>query len=93
MENWKRAVIFGSFTAAALLIIKGHRMPGIVAAGVGAAVLASEYPDEVRDLWERAPEYLERGTQIMATVSRIKDRLAEQGPRAVSDMWRQAAEY
>jgi hypothetical protein len=93
MPNWKRAAIFGSFTAAALLIIKGHRLPGIVAAGVGAAVLASEYPDEMQSLWDRAPEYIERGTQILSTVSRIKERLEEQGPRAVSNLWRRASEY
>jgi len=92
MPNWKRAAIFGSFTAAALLIIKGHRIPGIVAAGVGAAVLASEYPEEMERLWERAPDYLERGTQILATVSRIKDRLEEQGPRVVRNIWREATE-
>ena len=90
MPNWKKALVVGSFTAGALLLFKGYRSAAIVAAGTGAAVLASEYPDQVRDLWERAPEYLERGTVIVAAISRVRERLAQQGTRTISRAWREA---
>ncbi len=92
MPNWKRIAVFGSFTAAAFLILKGHRGPGFVAAGVAVAVLASEYPEQMERLWDNAPDYLERGTQILATIASIKERLKEEGPREVRG-WKQAADY
>ena len=47
MENWKRAVIAGSAGAATILLLKGKRPAGVLVAGVGLAVLASEYPGEI----------------------------------------------
>ena len=77
MANWKRAVVFGSFGAAAFFLITGKRPVGIVLAGVGVAVLAAEYPERFRQAWDRAPEFLERGNQLVTGVSRALDRLAE----------------
>jgi hypothetical protein len=77
MSNWKRAAIFGSFGAAAFFLVTGKKPIGFALAGVGAAVLASEYPDQVRDLWERVPEYLERSNQLVSGVSHALERLAE----------------
>ena len=48
----------------------------------------------MESLWERAPEYLDRGSQLMAVIARIKERLAEEGPRAISSAWNEAtADY
>ncbi len=88
MPNWKRAVVLGSFTAAALLILRGHRGPGLLAAGLGAAALASEYPDELQRLWERVPDYLERGREIMMTIAQIRERLEEESLPAAAGMRR-----
>ena len=75
--NWKRALIFGSLGAGALLFFTGRRPAGMIMAGVGLATLASEYPDKFEQLWERAPEYLSRGNQIVTAVSRMVERYAE----------------
>ncbi len=77
MSNWKRAVILGSLGAGAVLALTGRRSAGIVVAGVGVAVLASEHPEKVQELWERAPEYMEKGTQIVNMISGFLERLAE----------------
>ncbi|HZQ92714.1 MAG TPA: hypothetical protein VFA60_13040 [Terriglobales bacterium] len=74
MPNWKKALLVGSFAAGALLALRGYRRASLAAAGVGAAVLASQYPDEIRDLWDRAPELLERGARIAAVVAAIRNR-------------------
>ena len=58
-------------------MIKGHRPAGIAAATVGLAILAAEYPDKFEDIWEQAPDYVYKGTQIFATLSRIAERFAE----------------
>ncbi len=75
MENWKKAVIFGGIGAGAVLFASGRRPAGMILAGIGAAMLASEYPERLQQLWERAPEYMDRGNELMAAISRI----AQQG--------------
>ncbi len=78
MTNWKRAVVIGSFSAAALLLLNGRKGPAAAIAGVGAAILATEYPDKFERLWEEAPDYIYKGTQIMNAISRMAERFAEQ---------------
>ena len=77
MPNWRKGLVIGSFAAGALLMIKGHRPAGIAAATVGLAILAAEYPEKFEDIWEQAPDYVYKGTQIFATLSRIAERFAE----------------
>jgi hypothetical protein len=78
MHNWKKAVVVGSLAAGAVLAVRGYRRAGLAAAGLGAALLASEYPDELRDMWERAPEFLERGARIAAVVAAIRNRFSRE---------------
>jgi hypothetical protein len=89
MENWKKAVIFGSLGAGALLFATGRRPAGAILVGVSAATLASEYPDKFRQLWERAPEYMDRGNEMMAAISRIAQRLADLPIGGGSPQWRE----
>jgi hypothetical protein len=77
MKNWKRALVFGSLGASVFVLLMGRKTSAGVLAGVGLAALASEYPDKFQKIWERAPEYVGRGTQVMNMVSAFLDRLAE----------------
>ena len=77
MNPWKRALIFGSLGAGAVLFATGKKPVGLALAGVGLATLAMEYPDKFEQLWEQAPEYLSRGNQIVTAVSRMLERYAE----------------
>jgi len=81
MKNWKRAVVFGSLGAGALLLVTGKRPAGIAVATVGLAILASEYPESFERVWEQAPEYVTRGTKIFQTLSQIAERFADQTAR------------
>ncbi len=83
MSNWKQALILGSLGAGAVLALSGRRKAGTLLAGVGIAVLAAEYPEKMQQLWERAPEYMEKGTQIMNTVSSFLQRFSEQQQRRI----------
>ncbi len=78
MPNWRKAVVIGSLTAGALMVIKGHRPAGVALATVGLAVLAAEYPEKFEQVWEQAPEYIYRGTQIFSTLSRLAERFADE---------------
>ena len=81
MPNWKKALVIGSLSAGALMLIKGRRPAGLICASVGLAVLAAEYPERFETVWENAPEYVARGTQIFSTLSRLAERFAEEAER------------
>jgi hypothetical protein len=93
MPNWKKALILGSFTASALFLLKGNKTLGFAMAGVAGATLASQYPEQCRRLWERAPEYLERGSQLMASIERIRERFEQEAPGTGPVLWRDAETY
>jgi hypothetical protein len=81
MPKVKQAVIIGSIAAGAFLAVTGRRGAGALLAGVGLAVLASEHPEKVEELIDRAPEYLQKGTQVMNVVSGFLERIAEHQQR------------
>jgi|SRR5690348_6512157 hypothetical protein len=95
MPTWRKALVIGSLSAGALMLIKGHRPAGIALATVGLAVLAAEYPEKFESIWENAPEYVYRGTQIFSTLSRVAERFAEQASeRGLGDAFRNiSSEY
>lgn len=78
MTNVKRAVVIGSIGAGALMLLTGRKTPAMALAAIGVAVLASEYPDKFERIWEEAPDYIYKGTQIMQALSRMAERFAEQ---------------
>jgi len=77
MKNWKQALIFGSLGASAFLLLTGRKPAAGVLAGVGLAALASEYPEHMQRLWERAPEYVDKGNHILNMAAAFLERLAE----------------
>src|ERR1051325_7369339 len=95
MPNWRKALVIGSLSAGALMFIKGHRPAGVALATVGLEVLAAEYPEKFETVWEHAPDYIYRGTQIFSTLSRIAERFADEaGRRGAIEAFRDiSAEY
>ncbi len=93
MQNWKRALVFGSLGASAFLLFTGRRPAAIALATAGLVVLASEYPERFEELWESAPEYLDKGAKILNTLTRIGERLAEEGSRRGSGALREISDY
>ncbi|HWR37274.1 MAG TPA: hypothetical protein VN622_15545 [Clostridia bacterium] len=81
MQNWKKALVFGSLGAGAVLFMTGRRPVGVAMAAGGLALLASEYPEKFEDVWENAPEYVNRATQIFAVLSKLSERFAEEAER------------
>jgi hypothetical protein len=94
MQNWKKALIFGSLGAGAVLFVTGRRPVGIAVAAGGLAVLASEYPEKFEAVWENAPEYVNRATQIFAVLSKLSERFAEEAERRSVAAWEEmSSEY
>ena len=88
MKNWKKAVVFGSIGAGALLILAGRRPLGMMLAGGGLAVLASEYPEHFEGFWVNAPDYLNRGREVFATLKKVGEGFAEEAERRSVNAWR-----
>ncbi len=92
MQNWKKALVFGTLGAGAVLVATGKRPVGIALAAGGLALLASEYPEKFENVWDNAPEYVNRATQIFAALSKISERFAEQAERRSMEAWHRMRE-
>ncbi len=88
MQNWKKAIAFGSIGAGAVLLFTRRRPVGMAFAAAGLAVLASEYPEKFEVVWENAPEYLQKGMQIFATLQKMGEGIAEEAERRSVSAWR-----
>ena len=71
MHNWKKLAIFGAVGVGAALILTGRRPLGLAFAAGGLALLASEYPEKFEGLLQDAPDYLNRGLEIFATLKKV----------------------
>jgi len=81
MQNWKKALVCGAVGAGAALALSGRRNVGIASIAGGLALLASEYPERFEAVLENAPEYINRASQIFATLSRLSEKYAEEAER------------
>jgi hypothetical protein len=76
MENWKRLLIAGSTGLSVMCFLKRRRSGGFIFGGVALAALASEYPEEFREIRASLPQHLRRGATLLTIASRIGERLA-----------------
>src|SRR5260370_40624475 len=77
MEGWKKAVVTGSVGGAAILLLKKKYPAGVLATGVGLAVLASEYPEKFERIRQALPDYFDRGMRVMEMAARAGKRITE----------------
>jgi hypothetical protein len=87
MDSWKKAVVMGSIGAATFLFMKKKYPAGVLATGVGLAVLASEYPDKFDKVRRSLPDYFERGMQVMEMAGKAGKRITEAASRGAFDVW------
>jgi hypothetical protein len=87
MDSWKKAVVMGTIGAAALLFMKKKYPAGVLATGVGLAVLASEYPDKFEKVRRSLPDYFDRGMQVMEMAAKAGKKITEAAGRGAIDAW------
>lgn len=87
MDSWKKAVVLGSIGAAAILLMKKRYPAGVLATGLGLAVLASEYPEKFEKVREALPDYFDRGMRVMEMAGRAGRRITEAAGQSAVDAW------
>jgi hypothetical protein len=87
MEAWKKAVVAGSLGTSTILFLKKKWPAGVLTAGVGLAVLASEYPEKFENVRSALPEYFQSGMRLMEMVSRAGEKIAQLAERNGQEIW------
>src|SRR5258708_9389492 len=87
MEAWKKAVVLGAIGSATFLFMKKRYPAGVLATGVGLAVLASEYPEKVETARGALPGYFERGIRVLEMESTSAKCVADAAGRCSSAAW------
>jgi hypothetical protein len=87
MESWKKAAVLGTIGAAGILFMKKRYTAGVLATGVGLAVLASEYPEKFEKVRRSLPEYFERGMQVMEMAAKAGRQITDAAGRSAVEAW------
>jgi hypothetical protein len=87
MDSWKKAAVLGSIGAAGLLFMKKRYAAGVLATGVGLAVLASEYPEKFEKVRKSLPDYFDRGMQVMEMAANAGKRITDAAGRTAAEAW------
>jgi hypothetical protein len=85
MDSWKKAALAGSITAATILFLKRRHAAGVLATGVGLAVLASEYPEKFERVRRSLPDYFDRGMRVMEMAARVGRRITDAAGQSAFD--------
>lgn len=79
--TWLRALAAGSLVAGAALLLNGRKKAALTASGLGAAVILAEDPEAMKELWQRVPDYLQDGHEMLGRLEGVLDGITEQGSR------------
>jgi len=91
MESWKKAAVAGAIGAATVLFLKKKYPAGVLATGVGLAVLASEFPDKFEKVRQSLPDYFERSMRVMEMAARAGKRISDAAGRSAIDAWEEVS--
>jgi hypothetical protein len=87
MDSWNKAILFGAMGAAAMFFVKKRYPAGVLAGGLGLAVLAAEYPDTFERVRQSLPDYFERGMRVMDMAGQAGKRITEAAGRGAAGVW------
>lgn len=87
MDGWKKALVMATIGGAALLFMKKRYPAGVLASGVGLALLASEYPEKFERVREVLPEYFERGMRVMEMAGRAGRQITANAGQSAAELW------
>lgn len=80
-------MVLGSIGAASILFMKKRYPAGVLATGLGLAVLASEYPEKFEKVRQALPDYFERSMRVMEMAGRAGRRITEAAGQSAAEAW------
>jgi hypothetical protein len=92
MDGWKKALVLGSLGVAGILFMKRRYPAGVLATGVGLAVLAAEYPEKFERVRQSLPGYFEHGMRVMEMAGQAGKRITKAAGRSGGDSWEEIGE-
>jgi hypothetical protein len=73
--------------AATVLFLRKKYPAGVLATGVGLAVLASEFPEKFEKVRRSLPDYFDRGMRVMEMAAQAGRRITEVAGRSAYEAW------
>jgi hypothetical protein len=80
-------LVAGAVGAATVLFLKKKYPAGVLATGVGLAVLASEYPEKFESVRKALPDYFDRGMRVMEMAGRAGKRITDVAGQSAYEVW------
>jgi len=93
MDSWKKAAVLGSISAGAILFMRKKYPAGVLATGVGLALLASEYPEKFEKIREDLPSYVRQGTKFLDLAMKIGNKITDLAERKTLEAFEELGEY
>ena len=87
MDGWKKALVTGSLGAATILFMKKKYPAGVLATGVGLALLAAEYPEKFEKIRQALPDYFDHGMRVMEMAARAGKRITDAAGQGAAGAW------
>src|SRR6201985_1193136 len=78
---WTRGLAAGSLLTGAVLLATGRRRAALAVTAAGSLVALLEESDNVRELWENLPDYIQTAQKALGRFEGFVQDLAEQGDR------------
>ncbi len=85
-KNWTRGLAAGSLITGAVLLATGKRKAGFAVTALGAVVALLEDQENMREIWERLPHYIQTSQHFLGRFEGFITELAQQGDRIRSVM-------
>lgn len=76
-----RAIAAVSLVAGAYLLLTGRRKAALAAVAAGAAAVAIEKPEVIREVWQNAPGYLRSGQDFLLKAECAVEDIRARGER------------
>jgi hypothetical protein len=78
---WTRGLAAGSLLTGAVLLATGRRRAGLAVTAAGALIALLEESDNVREVWEKLPDYIQTAQEALGRFEAFTQDLAEQGEK------------
>jgi len=78
---WTRGLAAGSLLTGAVLLATGRRRAALAVAAGGALIALLEESDNVRELWDKLPDYIQTAQEALGRFETFVQDLGEQGEK------------